>query len=37
MQRKNKKDTKDDWTTIASGTDISRIVDKNIIEGRTYV
>ena len=37
IQRKGKKESKEDWTTIASGTDISRIVDKNIAEGKSYV
>jgi hypothetical protein len=37
IQRKLKKDNKDQWTTISSGNDISRIVDKNITEGKAYV
>ena len=37
IQRKGTKESKEDWTTIASGTDISRIVDKNIAEGKSYV
>ena len=37
IQRKDKKKSKQDWTTISSGTDISRLVDKNIAEGKSYV
>ncbi len=37
IQRKLKKDNKDQWTTISSGNDISRMVDKNITEGKAYV
>ena len=29
--------SKDDWKTISSGTDISRVVDKNITEGKSYI
>ena len=37
IQRKDKKVSKDDWKTISSGTDISRVVDKNITEGKSYI
>jgi hypothetical protein len=38
IQRKGKNETKkDDWKTISSGTDISRVVDKNIAGGKAYV
>ena len=37
VQRKGKKESKDDWKTILVATDISSVVDMNIQEGKSYV
>tara|TARA_B100001758_G_scaffold246633_1_gene262215 strand:+ start:14378 stop:16921 length:2544 start_codon:yes stop_codon:yes gene_type:complete len=37
VQRKDRNKPKQNWTTISSGTDISRFVDKNIAEGKSYI
>tara|TARA_B100000767_G_scaffold267255_1_gene285718 strand:- start:422 stop:1681 length:1260 start_codon:yes stop_codon:yes gene_type:complete len=37
IERKNAKGNADSWVMIKQGTDISRFVDKSVVEGETYV
>jgi len=37
IERKNSKGNSDSWVMIKEGTDISRFVDKSVVEGETYV
>ena len=37
VQRRNSKESKDDWVNLKEGTDISRYVDKSVLEGETYL